>query len=124
MKMFSVSTGGFYDPAIHEKIPADAVKITEAAHAALLAGHAKGRKIAADDNGIPVLTERPAPSARVLAAAARRQRDRLLSASDWTQLPDSQADQKAWAKHRQALRDITKQPGFPEKIDWPKGPKK
>ena len=124
MTLYSVSTGGFYEPSIHAKIPADAVKITEAAHAALLAGQAKGRVIAADDNGIPVLADRPAASASVLAAAARRQRDWLLSASDWTQLPDSPVDQKYWAKYRQSLRDITKQAGFPDKIDWPKGPKK
>ena len=124
MKLYSISTGGFYDPAIHAKIPADAVKISEAAHAALLAGQAKGKAISADDNGVPVLAERPAPSASALAAAARRQRDRLLAASDWTQLPDSPVDQKAWAKHRQSLRDITKQSGFPDKIDWPRGPKK
>ena len=33
-------------------------------------------------------------------------RNRLLSASDWTQLPDAQCDKTAWATYRQALRDF------------------
>lgn len=43
-------------------------------------------------------------------------RNRLLSESDWTQVPDSplSTEKKAeWAKYRQALRDITNQdPNF------------
>lgn len=38
----------------------------------------------------------------------RRQRDRLLTASDWTQMPDSPLSDEqraAWAVYRQALRD-------------------
>jgi|DEB0MinimDraft_3_1074331.scaffolds.fasta_scaffold132338_2 hypothetical protein len=38
----------------------------------------------------------------------RRYRDRLLAASDWTQLPDSplsDEQREAWAVYRQALRD-------------------
>ena len=38
----------------------------------------------------------------------RRQRDRLLTASDWTQLSDnglSDEQRAAWAEYRQALRD-------------------
>jgi len=38
----------------------------------------------------------------------RRQRDRLLAASDWTQMPDSpltDEQRAAWATYRQALRD-------------------
>lgn len=40
----------------------------------------------------------------------RRFRNRLLTESDWTQLPDNQLNdaQKAdWAQYRQSLRDIT-----------------
>ena len=44
----------------------------------------------------------------------RRHRDRLLVASDWTQLPDAPVDKAAWAKYRQALRD------FPS--TWTPGP--
>lgn len=60
-----------------------------------------------------------------LATAVRQQRDALLTQSDWTQLEDSPLkDDTAWLNYRQALRDITEQPGFPEEIIWPKAPNK
>lgn len=63
-----------------------------------------------------------APSAEQLATDARAKRDRLLSATDWTQIPDAPltADQKAaYAAYRQALRDVPQQAGFPRVIEWP-----
>jgi len=36
----------------------------------------------------------------------RNQRNRLLSESDWTQLPDAACDREAWATYRQTLRDF------------------
>lgn len=51
--------------------------------------------------------------------ALRAERDRLLAASDWTQLPDAPlADEQrtAWRDYRQALRDL------PETGDWPAPP--
>ena len=53
----------------------------------------------------------------------RFRRDRLLSASDWTQLPDVPVTTKDdWSVYRQALRDITDQAGFPFSIVWPTAP--
>jgi hypothetical protein len=60
-----------------------------------------------------------------LAEAARAKRAALLTASDWTQIADNQLDndtRAAWVTYRQALRDITGQPGFPQTIDWPEPP--
>lgn len=51
----------------------------------------------------------------------KEERNRLLSESDWTQMPDAPTDKAAWAVYRQALRDITKQPSWPE-VDWPQKP--
>jgi hypothetical protein len=52
----------------------------------------------------------------------RVQRDALLKASDWTQLPDVPLTTKeAWATYRQALRDITSQHD-PFNIIWPVAP--
>ena len=48
----------------------------------------------------------------------RAQRNRLLVASDWTQLPDAPVDAAAWGTYRQALRDITTQDN-PFSIVWP-----
>lgn len=56
------------------------------------------------------------------ASFVRQQRDHLLTASDWTQLPDSTADKAVWITYRQALRDISAQPGFPLEIVWPVPP--
>ena len=67
----------------------------------------------------------PPLTAEELAAAARATRAGLLAASDWTQLPDSPLSgdaRAAWAAYRQALRDISDQPGFPQVIDWPEAP--
>lgn len=49
----------------------------------------------------------------------RNTRNRLLAASDWTQLADSSANKESWATYRQALRDITLQSTFPDSVTWP-----
>jgi len=41
-----------------------------------------------------------------LTEQMRFARNSLLTASDWTQLPDSTCDRQAWATYRQALRDF------------------
>lgn len=58
--LYSKSTGGFYDTAIHgDNIPADAVEITREHYEALLAGQSQGKRIVADENGYPVLQDPP-----------------------------------------------------------------
>lgn len=52
----------------------------------------------------------------------RQQRNALLSVCDWTQLPDAPVDHAVWAAYRQALRDVTSQPGFPWEVVWPEQP--
>lgn len=54
-------------------------------------------------------------------AEIRRQRNALLSACDWTQMPDTPANASAWLEYRQSLRDL------PDNIDpydpvWPTPP--
>lgn len=59
------------------------------------------------------------------AASVRAQRNQRLNVCDWTQLNDApltNVQQAAWATYRQALRDITTQPGFPWSIEWPTPP--
>lgn len=56
------------------------------------------------------------------AAEVRQQRNALLSACDWTQLPDAQVDRAIWATYRQDLRDVPTQAGFPWEIIWPEQP--
>ena len=54
-------------------------------------------------------------------ANVRRERDKLLVDSDYTQLDDSPRDKVAWKNYRQALRDITLQ-ADPNNITWPDEP--
>lgn len=52
----------------------------------------------------------------------KAERNRLLSQSDWTQLPDVPlATQNKWKVYRQALRDVTMQ-SDPYEIVWPVRP--
>ena len=52
----------------------------------------------------------------------RAKRDRLIAATDWTQLPDVPLTTKEmWAEYRQALRDVTLQ-ADPFNIVWPTAP--
>lgn len=61
---------------------------------------------------------------RTLGEADRRsERDRRLAVCDWTRLDDvSKIDKDAWAKYRQALRDVPQQADFPYVVDWPEMP--
>lgn len=61
----------------------------------------------------------------LLIGNVNQHRMRLLSETDWTQLPDVQMSEEkkaAWTAYRQALRDVTKQPGFPFNVEWPAPP--
>jgi hypothetical protein len=54
-----------------------------------------------------------------VSSNVREQRNRMLTASDWTQVEDTSADKAVWAIYRKALRDITTQEGFPFNVTWP-----
>jgi hypothetical protein len=56
------------------------------------------------------------------ASNVRSKRDGLLAESDWTQVADAPVDQAAWAKYRQALRDVPSQADFPYNVTWPTEP--
>jgi hypothetical protein len=56
------------------------------------------------------------------AKVVRADRSKRLAESDWTQVPDSTADQAAWATYRQALRDVPAQQSFPWTVQWPAKP--
>lgn len=60
-----------------------------------------------------------------LASDVLAKRKMLLNSTDWTQLPNgplTAEKQAAWATYRQALRDITKQSGYPTNVEWPVPP--
>ena len=51
----------------------------------------------------------------------RSRRDQLLKESDWRAVSDRQLEPE-WKEYRQALRDISKQEGFPHDVEWPVDP--
>lgn len=61
------------------------------------------------------VAERTAEKANMI----RAERNARLAACDWTQLSDAPVNSLAWANYRQALRDVTAQPGFPWSVEWP-----
>ena len=57
-----------------------------------------------------------------LATEARKKRNQLLAATDWTAMADAPTQATAMTTYRQALRDITSQSGWPTTINWPTKP--
>ena len=55
------------------------------------------------------------------ASSVRSTRSMLLAETDWTALTDVTMSPEM-AVYRQALRDITLQPGFPHDVSWPTKP--
>lgn len=122
---FCAAACAFYDSDIYPNIPSTACQITAEAHAALMAAQAEGKMIAANDNGEPIAIDRPAPDAAELADAMRRERNALLAASDFTQVPDSPftpQQREAWRVYRQALRDLPETADDLAAIAWPAAP--
>ena len=84
------------------------------------------KAIAGDFGKIKPYTEPKIPT-EVLISIVKKQRDTLLSESDWTdtlsaknRLGDKLYDK--WQDYRQKLRDVTKQAGYPDKVEWPNKP--
>lgn len=61
----------------------------------------------------------PAKAREKKAQEIRAERDRRLSETDWMALQDSPRCTPELLAYRQALRDITAQPGFPNTVIWP-----
>lgn len=56
---------------------------------------------------------------------AKLKRNTLLNESDWIVVKSVEANNPVpneWIQYRQALRDITTQPGYPKNIVWPQKP--
>lgn len=65
------------------------------------------------------------PTDEELAERVRRDRDEKLNETDFFVMPDYPSDHKDLEEvktYRQALRDITKQSGFPRDVTWPELP--
>lgn len=68
----------------------------------------------------------PEPTEEELTRIVRGNRDAKLSATDYlltSDYPISEENLEEVKVYRQALRDITEQPGFPKDVIWPDVPK-
>lgn len=77
------------------------------------------------ETGALVPFEAPPPDPERVALSVRTRRDWLLSASDWIVTRSTERGEpvpEAWRAYRDALRDITKQPQFPQVVEWPEAP--
>ncbi|WP_199032092.1 phage tail assembly chaperone [Ralstonia sp. ASV6] len=113
-------------PNPESMIPEDAVEISDEVYQALLAAQSAGMRIVADAEGNPIAVDPPPPSADERAAALRAKRDRLLESTQWLVIrhrdqleagfdPSLTGDQfQRVLIYRQALRDVSKQAGFPD----------
>lgn len=81
---YAESTGGFYSREIHgDNIPPDAVEITDAEHAALLAGQSTGKIITAGAGGKPVLADQPKATAPHVWERIKAERDRRIQSGGY-----------------------------------------
>lgn len=90
------------------KIPAGAIEISDADHAALMAAQSLGKIIVAGDGGVPVATD-PVLTAVELWALQRTQARLSLTESDITILRCAEANVAVpddWVTYRAALRAI------------------
>jgi hypothetical protein len=133
-----------YNPKNGEILVSTARKLNEEEIKANLALHPKSKYLADDsveslsgyfittDNKVGVKPEQPSNAhiwedrewvlkADLQAEAIVFKRNKLLATSDWTQLSDVTTSEE-WITYRQALRDITDQAGFPNKVIWPTAP--
>lgn len=122
---YSSITNSFYDDAIHETMPEDAVEITQERHQELLAGQDQWTCIGADENGFPVLQDRVF-TADDLCINERRWRNRELARAD-IELYKAQdgmgvGTPAAWQEYRCALRALPEHPQFPSAEARPVAP--
>jgi len=124
MLYYSASRAGFFEEGTHT-LPSDVVPVTAEAHQQLMDSQSAGMVIVANDNGEPIAIARPGPSAEEALVDLRQRRDTMLTACDWTQLPDvvmATDLRAAWAAYRQALRDLPETTSGIAAIEWPVAP--
>jgi len=130
-RFWSPSTRGFYSTQVHgQKIPGDAVKISDATYTRLIAANSAGSDIELGSNGQPISVERT-PDLATKIASARARRNAALIATDWMILRHQEEDTgskslsdeaiAALTQYRAALRAWPQQPGFPD-VPMPKAP--
>jgi len=118
---YSPSTFGFYDTDIVEypSLPDDVVEMSVEERSFYIDEiNNKGNQLLLID-GVLTLAK---PEAIVTWETIRLDRNSLLNASDYTQIPDFPGDKEAWAAYRQELRDVPQEFSDPKDVVWPTKP--
>ena len=100
----------------------DKVSSIVESNSALMENWVEGELASIGDSYDGINFTKPPIDIKAYAEYERNIRNTKLINSDWTQVVDSTADKAAWATYRQALRDITKQDGFPLLVIQPISP--
>jgi hypothetical protein len=122
---YSASRAGFFDDAIHDVVPDDAIAISTEYYRLLMTAQTEGMLIVGGPDGVPIASARPGLSADEALEVLRAERNRLLTASDYTQMPDApltDAQRETWRIYRQALRDLPETNSDPAACAWPVTP--
>lgn len=72
------------------------------------------------------IIQNPEPDDSMVAEAIRDKRDNLIGETDYYLMPDYPSNPQNLEElkvYRQALRDVSKQEGFPRDVHWPDVPK-
>jgi hypothetical protein len=116
---FSIENDGFYNSDAGVPIPNNAIEITEEQYNYFIATMNAENKMLVLEDGELVLKPRQYETSWEII---RQKRNRILSQSDYTQMPDWPGNKIVWATYRQALRDITTSFSDPNEVVWPKAP--
>lgn len=116
---YSMSSDGFYNSEAGITIPDDAIEITEDQYKYFISSMNEEGKMLVVEDGEFVLKPR---QNTISWEMIKQKRNKLLSQSDYTQMPDWPGDKVLWAEYRQALRDIPSTFSNPNEVVWPKAP--
>lgn len=110
---------GFYHIESGVIIPDDAIELTQEQYNNFISAMNSEGKMLVLESGELVLK----PRKNTLPwEFVKQKRNKLLSQSDYTQMPDWPGDKKAWSEYRQQLRDIPQNFTDTSEIVWPKSP--
>ena len=118
---YSASAKGFYNTEVgYSSYPNDIVDVTDQ-YEYLFDQITYHNKRIIVVSGSVELVNIPIPP--ITWDTIRAERDKLLAASDYTQLLDAPVpNQSQWAAYRQQLRDITQSFSSPDVVVWPNAP--
>ncbi len=128
--LFFAATSCFNDVPDGGETPEGAVVITWEQRQSILDGQSAGKNITADENGFPILIDRPVPPRDYLSEAIA-ETAKLRAIADYAITPlqyavdvdeATEADLaalKAWKKYYVQVTRVPAQAGYPELINWP-----